>query len=116
MLVYVDLADFRCQRLDIVLQVLQLRRRQAHHVVGHVGIHQLFLLVDRLEQLAQFGAQLRPLVAQLVIGFFQFVKVFKGALLAVGHFDAAGFAFVRVEILLLAFLRGRTACGLHVVG
>src|SRR5690242_6214873 len=37
-------------------------------------------------------------------------------LAAVGKFDGGDFLFVRVEILLLALLRGRTCRGLDVVG
>ena len=42
-LVHIDLANRGSQRFHAVLQVEQLRRSEAHHVIGEVGIHQFLL-------------------------------------------------------------------------
>ena len=112
----VDLADFRGQGLHAVLQVGELRGREVHHVIGEVGIHQFLFFVDRLDELAELGTQLRALVLEVVVGLFQFVEALEGLFLAVGHFDGAGFLFIFVEVPLLALFGGGTGLGLDVVG
>src|SRR5215472_14898857 len=79
-------------------------------MIADVGIHQFFFLGGGLVMIDKISAQLRALVLEFVVGVFQFREILEGALLAVGHFDAAGFGFVFVEVLLLAFL-GRGAAG-----
>src|SRR3984893_9566281 len=112
---HVDLHDFGIPSFGLVLQTGELRWREVDHVLGNVGVQLFFLLVDGLNELAEFRAEARALVPQLVVGFFELREiVFLFA--AVGVFDGGDFLFVLVEIFLFALLGGAAGFCLDVVG
>ena len=112
---HVDLENLRHPGFGLVLQTGHLRRRQSHHVVGDVSIQQIFLLVDRFDEIRKLRAQRSALVLQVVIGFFELSEVI-GLLAAIGIFDAGDFLLVVVEVLLFAGFRGLASLGLDAIG
>ncbi len=84
-------------------------------MVGDVLIHLGLGRGDRLEHVAEFEAQLGPLVADVVVGFFQLREV-EVLLAAVGKLDRGLLCFVRVDIFLLAGLRRSAGAGFEFVG
>ena len=111
----VDLQNFWRPGLGLVLQADELWGREAHHVIGDVGIQQFFLFVDRLDQFAELRAQLGALVFQVVISLFELVVILKSLFLTVRHFGGGAFFLVFVQIPLFALFCGKTSLGLDVI-
>ena len=82
----VDLNDRRVPIRSLLLQSVDLRRSQVDHVIGDVLVHLGLGRSHRLQNIAEFQAQLRPLVADFVVSLFQFLEV-EFLLAAVGKLD-----------------------------
>ena len=115
-LVDIDLANFRRPGFHAVQQVHELRGRKVHHMIGEVGIHQLFFFADGLDQVSELGAQLGALVFQVVISFFELVVILKWPLLTVRHYNGDAFFLVFVQTPLLTLFCRRASLRLDVIG
>ena len=84
-------------------------------MVGEEGIHQFLFLIDGLDDLSELGAELGPLVFQVVVSLLEFVVILEGFFLAVGHFRRGAFLLVLLEIPSLALFCGRTGFRFDVI-
>src|SRR5260370_5984532 len=111
----VDLDDLRIPVSDLALETVDLLRRQVDHVVGDVFVHLGLSRRDRFQHFAELQAQLRALVADLVVFFFELREsVFLFA--AVGIFDGGLLILILINFFSLAGLGGIAGAGFVFVG
>ena len=96
-------------------QSVDLLRREIDHVIGDVFIQLGPGRRYRLQHFTQFQAQLRALVANLVVFFFELGKGVP-LLASVGEFDRCLLVLVALDFLALAGLGGIAGAGFEFVG
>src|SRR5581483_4305376 len=120
---YVDLPDLRVPGGVLVAQALERRRRQAHHVIGEIGVAPGLQLFPRLLRLSQFVDERRLLVLQVEIFLFQLVVAVLLALF-IGQVDGVpGLALLLLQLFdffVVVFFHARgigiEGAALHAVG
>ncbi len=83
-------------------------------MIGNKGGHLVAGFGDRLQNVAQFGADFGSLIFERVVSFFQFMEV-ELLLVAVGKFDGRLLFLVFVDVLLLALFGGRAGFGFKLI-
>ena len=97
---HIDLDDCRIPIGNFLFQAVDLRRSQIHHVVGDVFIKPGAGCSHRFQNIAEFQAEFGAFVTDVVIGFFEFVKV-KLLLASVGEFNGRRFFLIALDLVLL---------------
>ena len=111
---HVDLDDLWVPVGSLLLQSVDLLRREIDHVVGDVVVEFRFRSGCRFEHIAELKAKLGSFVANFVVSFLELLKV-EFFLAAVGELDCGLLSFVSVDFLLLAGLIGGAGAGFEFV-
>ncbi len=112
---HVDLLDARVPFRRFLAQAFDLAGREIHHVVGDVLAHPVAGFGHRLDNFAQFRAQLGAIVANRVVLFLQLRKVVL-LFVTVGKTDGGFLGLVLLDLVLGALLGGGAGFGLDLVG
>ena len=112
---HVDLHDGRIPFGGSLLQAVDLLRSEVDQVIGDVFVYLGLGRGCGLDGVAEFQAQLGALVADFVVGLFQFLEVVVD-FLAVGEFDRGLLVFIFLDFLFLTGLGGVARAGFEFVG